>query len=149
MTVGEASVVTPELAISYVDQDRNPKELDMLFSGEHVDLYGGFETDGKDTPRDVAKFKEIMYKWQTGLMKHGGWNSLFCENHDHPRSIIRYGDERPEFRGLSSRALAMLLFSLCGTPYIYQGQELGMINVPEDWPIENYADLVSQRHYAE
>jgi alpha-glucosidase len=114
---------------------------------QHLDLYGPFDT-GDPPERRLSEIKAVISTWQTHMIQHGGWNSITGESHDQPRSLIRFGSEEPEYRVQSAKALAVLWLSLSGTPYIYQGQELGMINVPWDWPIEEYKDLVSQRHYA-
>lgn len=83
------------------------------------------------------------------MQDSGGHNSIYLENHDNPRSVTRFCDEREEYRVKGARCLAMVMCTLGGTMYVYQGQELGMINLPEGTPIEEYKDLVSQVHYKE
>lgn len=89
-----------------------------------------------------------MNKWQIAMQAGDGHNSLYLENHDQPRSISRYGNDAPEFRDISTRMLAVFHISLAGTPYIYQGQELGMKN-RSAWPLEDQRDLESINHYNE
>lgn len=136
MTVGETCDVTPEDGVMFTGQDRN--ELNMIFQFEHVSMGQGRE--GKWTPQSwkLTELKRIMDKWQTKL--HGkGWNSLYFNNHDQPRQVSKFGNDST-YRKESAKMLATYLHTLEGTPYIYQGEEIGMTNVYfED--LSHYKDL--------
>jgi len=126
MTVGEAYGVTLEEAKKYSGTNEN--ELNMVFHFEHVSVNGEFGkwTDSKPDPLSV---KRILFKWQTELGEDA-WNSLFWDNHDQPRAVSRFGNDDVAYRKLSAKMLATCLFLMKGTPFIYQGQELGMTNFP-------------------
>jgi glycosidase len=96
---------------------------------------------------ELAELKDIVLKWQQFMHDNRGWNALYLENHDQGRSVSRFGSDEPEFRELSAKMLATLLGSQSGTLFIYQGQELGMPNVPQDWPLENYRDIETLNHW--
>lgn len=81
------------------------------------------------------------------MYAHSGWNALYLENHDQPRSISRFGNSDPKYSALSSKMLATFVGCLAGTPFIYQGQEIGMVNVPKEWPIDEYKDLNTLNHW--
>lgn len=141
MTVGETPLVTPEIAMEYVGEDR--RELNMVFSFEHMDLDRDF-VNLKKKPLDVKKLKQILTKWQKGL-ENGGWNSLYWSNHDQPRVVSRFGDDKTYWEK-SAKMLATCLHFLKGTPYIYQGEEIGMTNVR--FPsIEDYRDIAALNIY--
>ena len=127
MTVGECAGVTIEEAEKYASADG--KELSMVFQFELVDLASG--TYGKWTDKRVPlkDFKRVMTAWQTEL-EGKAWNSLFLGIHDQPRCLSRFGDDSPEYRVVSAKMLATCLHMMQGTPYVYQGDELGMKNVP-------------------
>jgi oligo-1,6-glucosidase len=134
MTVGETPGVDCETAKLYVNEHR--KELNMLFQFELMDIDSGNEKwDLK--PWKLTTFKSIMYKWYEAL-KEQGWNSLFLNNHDQPRMVSRFGNDK-EYRVQSAEMLATLLHTWQGTPYIYQGEEIGMTNVEFD--ISEYKDI--------
>ena len=134
MTVGEAPGVTPEIGDLYVGEDRH--ELNMLFQFEHVDV--GTGTSKWDVrPWKLTQFKKIMSKWQEEL-NGKGWNSLYLNNHDQPRPVSRFGNDK-KYRVESAKMLGTMLHMMQGTPYIYQGEELGMTNVK--FSIEEYRDL--------
>ena len=125
ITVGEAWGATPELAKLYSNPDGS--EFSMVFQFEHIVLdqqEGEEKWDLKPLP--FLRFKETMNRWQTGLAGCG-WNSLFWNNHDLPRIVSRWGNDK-EYRVESAKMLAILLHGMQGTPYIYQGEELGMTN---------------------
>jgi len=142
MTVGETSGITVEEAQRYAGEDT--QELNMVFQFEHVDLKGKYGSwRCQKTP--MPFLREIFSKWQTGL--HGkAWNSLFLGNHDQPRSISQFGDERPAFWRSSATLLATWLHMMEGTPYIYQGEELGMTNCPFE-SLEEFRDIDSLNGY--
>ena len=144
MTVGETSGVTTELAKQYAGE--NAGELNMVFQFEHV------EGDGKygkwtDQKQQLTTLKEIMSRWQTELYGQA-WNSLFWDNHDQPRAVSRFGDDSPKYRERSAKMLATCLHMMQGTPYIYQGEELGMTNYPFESP-EDFRDIESIHAYEE
>lgn len=144
ITVGEAWGATPELARLYSNPDGS--EFSMVFQFEHIGL--DQEEDGEKwdlAPLPFKKLKSVMKKWQTEL--HGcGWNSLFWDNHDLPRIVSRWGNDG-EYRVESAKMLAALLHGMQGTPYIYQGEELGMTNVR--YEIEEYRDIETLNMYRE
>ena len=139
MTVGECAGVTIEEAEKYASADG--KELSMVFQFELVDLASG--TYGKWTDKRVPlkDFKRVMTAWQTEL-EGKAWNSLFLGNHDQPRCLSRFGDDSPEYRVVSAKMLATCLHMMQGTPYVYQGEEIGMTNV-SGLRIEDYQDIES------
>ncbi len=145
LTVGEAWSATPEIAKLYSDPARD--ELSMVFQFEHITI-GFHPQHGKwePLPFDLIKLKKVFTKWQTEL-DDSGWNSLFWNNHDLPRAVSKYGDTG-EFRVESAKMLATTLHFLKGTPYIYQGEEIGMTNVRFD-SIDDYQDIESLNLYYE
>ncbi|HEL2398979.1 TPA: alpha-glucosidase [Streptococcus suis] len=146
VTVGETWSANPENAQLYSHPDR--KEFSMIFQFEHVGLD---QQEGKEkwdlAPLDPTRLHKVLSKWQTELVGKG-WNSLFWNNHDLPRAISRFGDDRPAFRELSGKMLAIYLHFMSGTPYIYQGEEIGMINTPIT-DISQADDIETRRMYAE
>lgn len=145
MTVGECWGATPEIARLYTAPER--KELSMIFQFEQIQLdkkKGGQRWDLKEL--DLRDLKAVFSKWQYEL-EECGWNSLFWSNHDLPRIVSRWGNDR-EYRELSAKMLATLLHGMKGTPYIYQGEELGMTNAPFT-SIEDFPDIESQNIYKE
>lgn len=144
MTVGETAGVTTEQAKLYAGDDAG--ELNMVFQFEHVESdkkYGKW-TDEK-IPLTILK--KTMSHWQTELYKKA-WNSLFWDNHDQPRAVSRFGDDRPKYREVSAKMLATCLHMMQGTPYIYQGEELGMTNYPFESPAD-FRDIESIHAYEE
>lgn len=144
LTVGEMPGVTVEQARLFTDPRR--AELDMVFQFEHVGLDHG---SGKFDPRPLrlTDLKASLGRWQTGL-SDVGWNSLYWNNHDQPRVVSRFGDDGPRHRIRSAKMLATVLHLHRGTPYIYQGEELGMANAPLR-AIEDFRDIESLNHYAQ
>ncbi|MFE4468921.1 alpha-glucosidase [Leifsonia sp. NPDC056824] len=143
LTVGEMPGVTVEHARLFTDPAR--REVDMVFQFEHVGLDhgpGGKFDPGAATPRDL---KASLGRWQEGLAETG-WNSLYWNNHDQPRVVSRFGDDAGAWRE-SATALATVLHLMRGTPYIYQGEELGMTNMPFA-DIAEFRDIESLNHYA-
>jgi oligo-1,6-glucosidase len=144
MTVGEMPGVKPEMAREYTGESRN--ELNMVFQFEHVSLDNGPGGKWDLKPLDLLDLKKSLTKWQTGL-EETGWNSLYFNNHDQPRSVSRFGNDR-EYRKESAKMLATLLHMLKGTPYIYQGEEIGMTNVK--FPgIDDYRDIETLNYFRE
>ena len=144
ITVGETPGVTTELAKQYAGEDTH--ELNMVFQFEHV---GSESKYGKwtDQRMPLTKLKKIMSKWQTELYGQA-WNSLYWDNHDQPRAVSRFGDDRPEYREVSAKMLATCLHMMQGSPYIYQGEELGMTNYPFRTK-EDFRDIESINGYKE
>lgn len=140
ITVGECSGVTLEEAKKYARSDE--KELNMVFQFEHMDVDSD-EKAGKWTTRkmDLRDLKKILTRWQKGLQDIA-WNSLYWENHDTPRSVSRFGNDSDEYREISAKMLATCIHMMQGTPYVYQGEELGMTNCPFN-TLDNFRDLES------
>ena len=145
LTVGETWGATPEIAKLYSNPEE--KELSMVFQFEHIGLD---EQPGKEKwdlkPLELRELKRVFSKWQTAL-EGKGWNSLFWNNHDLPRIVSRWGNDK-EYRVESAKMLGTLLHGLKGTPYIYQGEELGMTNVHFD-SIDEYDDIETRNMYKE
>lgn len=145
LTVGETWSVTPETARLYSAPER--EELSMVFQFEHITLT--FDpVHGKWKPRDVdlVALKQVFASWQTELAGNG-WNSLFWNNHDLPRAVSKYGDDGA-YREESAKALATVLHGMQGTPYVYQGEEIGMTNVAFE-SIDDYQDIETRNLYSE
>ena len=123
------------------------KELNMVFQFEHMDLDGGETFKWNDKKIDLRELKRVMTKWQNGL-EGSAWNSLYWCNHDQPRMLSRLGDDSPAFREVSAKMLATCLHMMQGTPYVYQGEELGMTNVPFG-DIGDFRDIESINAYHE
>ena len=145
MTVGETSGVTIEEAQKYAGEAG--KELNMVFQFEHVDNGSGDYGKWTTEKYDFKEFKRIMIKWQEELQGKA-WNSLFLGNHDQPRSVSRFGNVNPAYRETSAKMLATCLHMMQGTPYVYQGEELGMTNVYFD-KLEDYRDIESINFFTE
>ncbi|KTR60906.1 oligo-1,6-glucosidase [Exiguobacterium indicum] len=138
MTVGEANGVTPEEADLWVGEENG--KMNMVFQFEHMDLWRADAEKGVD----VVKLKQVLTKWQKGL-EATGWNALYLENHDKVRSVSLWGDEEQYWKE-SAKSLAMMYFFMQGTPFIYQGQEIGMTNV--QFPdISDYDDVATKNMY--
>ena len=145
LTVGECSGVTVEEAKKYASLDG--KELNMVFQFEHMDLDGGESFKWNDKKIDLVELKKVLTKWQVSLMGKA-WNSLYWCNHDQPRMLSRLGDDSDACRELSAKMLATCLHMMQGTPYVYQGEELGMTNVPFE-SLEDFRDIESINAYHE
>ncbi|WP_426980483.1 alpha,alpha-phosphotrehalase [Bacillus pseudomycoides] len=143
ITVGEMSSTTIDNCIKYSNPERS--ELSMTFSFHHlkVDYPNGDKWTKADF--DFVKLKELMSKWQTEMQEGGGWNALFWCNHDQPRIVSRFGDDK-RYRNESAKMLGTALHMLQGTPYIYQGEEIGMTN-PDFDDISKYRDVESLNIY--
>mgnify|MGYP000958693267 FL=1 len=156
VTVGEMPGVTLAEARRYTDPAR--AELDMVFQFEHVGLAEG--PGGKFDPRPVDRvvLKRNLADWQAALAPatdesgritgERGWNSAYWDNHDQPRAVSRYGDDDPAWRAISAKTLASILHLHRGTPYVYQGEEIGQTNTVFTG-IDSYRDLESINHYRE
>ena len=143
MTVGEAPMMTPDLALKFIDERDSKKQvLKMMFNFQHMEadcIITSFIT----TKFSLKKLKSAMSNWQTKLYGKG-WNALYLENHDQPRIISRYGNEK--YRVESGKMLATMYICQSGTPFIYQGQEIGMTNIrlPE---LDMYVDVATYDTY--
>ena len=145
MTVGETAGVTIEEAQKYAGDDRN--ELNMVFQFEHVESGCGDYGKWTTAKYDFKEFKNIMIKWQEELQGKA-WNSLFLGNHDQPRSVSRFGNDNPVYRETSAKMLATCIHMMQGTPYVYQGEEIGMTNIYFD-KLEDYRDIESINYFKE
>ena len=145
MTVGETAGVTIEEAQKYAGDDRN--ELNMVFQFEHVESGCGDYGKWTTAKYDFKEFKNIMIKWQEELQGKA-WNSLFLGNHDQPRSVSRFGNDNPVYRETSAKMLATCIHMMQGTPYVYQGEELGMTNIYFN-KLEDYRDIESINYFKE
>lgn len=145
MTVGEMSSTTIENGIAYSNPAKH--ELSMVFSFHHlkVDYLDGEKWS--KTPFDFIKLKELLNDWQEGMSRGNGWNALFWNNHDQPRVISRFGDPVNHFEA-SAKLFAQSIHLLRGTPYIYQGEEIGMTD-PEFQEITDYVDIETHNAYKE
>lgn len=144
MSVGETPAVTIDEAECFAGEDT--KELNMIFQFELMDVDGGESGKWNDTRYELKDVKQVLSKWQKGLYQKA-WNSLFWNNHDQPRVVSRFGDvSTPIYWEKSAKMLATALYMLQGTPYIYQGEEIGMTNVmfPD---IKDYRDIESIQAY--
>lgn len=138
MTVGEANGVTPEDAHLWVSEEEG--KFNMVFQFEHLDLWN----NNMDKQLDLIQFKKVLSKWQNNL-HNIGWNALFIENHDIPRIVSMLGNDE-KYWYESSTCLGLMYFMQEGTPFIYQGQEIGMTNV-EFENIEDYDDVKTKNNY--
>lgn len=145
MTVGEMSSTTIDHCIKYSNPERN--ELSSVFNFHHLKVdYPNGEKWAKGS-MDFQQLKKILMDWQLGIYEGGGWNAIFWCNHDQPRVVSRFGDDSTEsLRQASSKTLAIALHMLQGTPYIYQGEEIGMTN-PHFNSIDAYRDVESLNAY--
>lgn len=138
MTVGEAPHTSADQAKDYTGADRG--ELNMVFHFDHMHL--DYDENGKYAKNRVklTNLKKVFTEWDEKMRACGGWNSLYWSNHDQARAVTRFGDESPEYRVISAKMLGTALHMLQGTPYIYEGEEIGMTNAFFD-KIEDYRDV--------
>lgn len=140
-TVGEAPMMTPEKALKYIDESH--KELDLMFHFQHMEA-DCFIMDFFQTKFNLKKMKRAFSSWQEKI-NGKAWNTLYIENHDHPRIISRYGSEK--YRTESGKMLANMYMLQQGTPFIYQGQEIGMVNTRLE-SLDEYVDCFVKNNYA-
>lgn len=143
MTVGESVLIDVETAKKYVDE--KSEELDMVFEFEHMDIDGWMGVKWFLRKFNLLRFKSIISKWQTA-MNEVGWNSLYIENHDQPRACGRFGTDAEKYHDQSSKMLATMMYFQKGTPYIYQGQEIGMTNT-DFTKLDQYEDVETHNFY--
>lgn len=145
ITVGEMPFIKDESSILKV-VGANEEELRMIFIFDMVDIDDAtYRMTLK--PWGPPDIKRIVNKWQTYMIQNSGWNSLFIENHDNPRSVSRYTDDSDEWREIGAKLLTLMQSTLCGTLYVYQGEEIGMRNIPNEWGIEEYKDVETLNYY--
>ncbi|OLQ74200.1 glucohydrolase [Photobacterium proteolyticum] len=144
LTVGETWDATPEIAKLYSNPARN--EFSMVFQFEHISLTWKYGDKWNPIDLDLPQFKRALTKWQVELAEEG-WNSLFWNNHDLPRVVSKYGDVG-RYRVESAKMLATTMHMMKGTPYVYQGEEIGMTNVAFD-SIDDYRDIETLNFYKE
>ena len=145
LTVGEMPAVTTDQARLYTDPAR--RELDMVFQFEHMAIDQGPGGKFDYVGLDLVALKGSLHRWQVALADVG-WNSLYWNNHDQPRVVSRFGDDDPRYWAASAKALATVLHGMRGTPFVYQGEELGMTNVAFHG-IEDHQDVESVNYYDE
>ena len=144
VTVGEGPGVNLETGLNYVDEKE--KELNMVFHFDHLQIDFGPEGKFDPQPIDFVKFKKVFSDWDS-LLRNKGWNSIFLGNHDFSRIVSRFGNDK-KYRKESAKLLATLLMTLRGTPYVYQGDEIGMTNVK--YPsIDHYDDVETRNAWKE
>jgi oligo-1,6-glucosidase len=143
ITIGEMPGVTIAHARLYTDPARS--ELNMVFQFEHVSVDQGPRGKFDYIGLDLVMLKRSLHRWQTALAETG-WNSLYWNNHDQPRVVSRFGDDHPDYRATSAKALATVLHGMRGTPFVYQGEELGMTNYPFRVP-QDHKDLEAINYY--
>lgn len=146
VTIGELPhTPDPHHVLRYVGSE--DKQLNMVFQFDIVDLGIGKTNKYDYEGFKLSEFKEVISKWQTFIKDSDGWTTVFCENHDQGRCVSRFASDAPEWRERSAKMLALAMCAMTGTLFIYQGQEIGMVNVPKDWPIEDYRDIESVNYY--
>ncbi|KAJ9473875.1 Oligo-1,6-glucosidase IMA5 [Pseudozyma hubeiensis] len=146
MTVGELpSTPNIEDVLRYISAERN--ELSQVFQFD-ISILGREENDFYAThPFTLQELKEVVERWQRYTEGTDAWPTVFLENHDLPRAINKYASDKPEFITASGKMLALMESGLTGTLYIYQGQEIGMTNVPKSWGHEEYKDVIAVNYY--
>lgn len=139
ITVGEMPGVSDENEILRT-VGAESKELRMIFIFDVVDI-DRYDVRMTLKPWTVKQMKGIISRWQNVMIEKDGWNSVFIENHDNPRSISRYADDSDQYRETSTRLLALMQTTLGGTLFVYQGEEIGMRNCPKDWDVSEFKDI--------
>lgn len=151
VTVGELALTPdPQGVLQYVSAAR--RELDMVFQFDITHLGQG--PAGSDTKYDVTtwtlpELKRIVEKWQCFIEGTDAWTTVFCENHDNGRSVSRFANDEPEWRERSAKMLCVLFAAQTGTLFLYQGQELGVVNAPREWGLDEYKDVESSSYWKE
>ena len=145
ITVGEMSSTTIESSIGYTHPDND--ELTMVFSFHHLKVDYLNKEKWSKAPFDFLELKEIMHDWQIGLGENGGWNALFWNNHDQPRTLSRFGDDE-NYGEKTATGQAHVLHFMQGTPFVYMGEEIGMTD-PHFTELDQYRDIESHNAYKE
>jgi oligo-1,6-glucosidase len=144
--VGELGSTDAEEIMNYISADR--RELDMIFDFGILEVGGRFEVEPHETwKHKLPEFKEGILKVQNFLKRSDAWATVFAENHDQGRSLSRYATDEPKSREKAAKMMAILLGTLSGTLFLYQGQEIGMVNVPKDWGPEYLRDIAAVNYY--
>ncbi|KAK6715560.1 hypothetical protein SNK04_006507 [Fusarium graminearum] len=147
-SVGEMPAVQdPEEIIKSVGENRG--ELNMIFNFEIVDMDHGDQGKFSAKKWEMKELKTIVNKWQTFMYNNKGWNALYLENHDQSRSISRWVSDKPVYREMSAKMLSTFLCFQSGTVFVYQGEELGMANMPPDWEMTEHRDVETLNHWEE
>ena len=146
ITVGELPC-TPDPAhvLRYVSE--SDRQLNMIFQFDIVDLGQGKVHKFDHDPHKLSEFKAVVTKWQKFIEGTDGWTTAFCENHDQGRSVSRFASDHPEHRVTAAKMLATMMATMTGSLFLYQGQEIGMINAPDHWDIEHYKDVDSLNYH--
>ncbi|EHY53295.1 Alpha-glucosidase [Exophiala dermatitidis] len=150
VTVGElAETPDPKAVLEFVDVAAG--ELNMVFQADIMRLGMGDGFGGKYDIKSwtLPELKTLVERWQQFIEGTRGWTTVFCENHDSGRAVSRFGNDVPEYRTASARLIALWQATLTGTLFLYQGQEIGMTNIPRTWPIDEYKDVESNNFYRE
>ncbi|KAM0327501.1 hypothetical protein ACHAQA_005789 [Verticillium albo-atrum] len=146
MTVGELGFTKDEASVaSYVAKERH--ELNMLFTGDIVDMDFGLGHKYERNDFRLSRLKAITNRWQSAMPKFDGWNSVYMDNHDSGRSLSRYATDLPLYRNEAAKMLAVYLATVSGTLFLLQGQEIGMANAPESWTIDDFIDVEGRNYY--
>ena len=145
ITVGEMSSTSIESSIGYTHPDND--ELTMVFSFHHLKVDYPNKEKWTKAPFDFLELKQIMHDWQIGLGENGGWNALFWNNHDQPRTLTRFGNDE-EYREKAATAQGHVLHFMQGTPFVYMGEEIGMTD-PHFTELDQYRDIESHNAYKE
>ncbi|GAB1198142.1 glycoside hydrolase superfamily [Aspergillus pseudonomiae] len=150
VTIGElANTPDPEHVLKYVGA--SAKQLSMVFHLDigHIGMGKSLEDKYIFNPWKLTEMKSIVTKWQSFIEGTDGWTTAFCENHDNGRSVSRFASDAPEHRERSAKMLALMMMAMTGTLFLYQGQEIGMINAPRDWSVDEYKDIEGRGYYEE
>lgn len=144
VTVGETPHTSVDEAVKYTDANRH--ELNMVFHFDHMHL--DYDENGKFSTKrfKLSELKEVFTKWQNGMAEHNGWNSLYWSNHDQARPVTRFGADDTKWREQSAKMLGTILHMQQGTPFIFQGEELGMTNAKFN-SIDDYSDIETKNIY--
>ncbi|RDW68485.1 putative alpha-glucosidase [Coleophoma crateriformis] len=146
VTVGELPhTPSTDHVLRYVGS--RDKQLSMVFQFDIVDLGMGKTYKYEAEPWKLSTMKQVISKWQSFIGGTDGWTTAFCENHDQGRSVSRYTNDSPEWREQSAKMLALMMCAMTGTLFVYQGQEIGMVNSPKSWPISEYKDIEALGYY--
>lgn len=146
--VGELGGTDVEEILNYISSNR--RELDMIFDFDILEVGGKFEVEAHERwKHKLPEFKEAILKVQNFLRREDAWATVFAENHDQGRSLSRFATDEPKYREKAAKMMAILLGTLSGTLFLYQGQEIGMVNVPKDWGPEYMQDIVAVNYYKE
>jgi glycosidase len=147
VTVGEMPLVDDDdEIIRFVKEDGGPLNMIFVFDFVYIDQIPG-ESKWTLHPWDARDIKRITNRFQRLMIERHGWNAIYYENHDNPRAVSHYADDSDEFREFGAKLICMNQITLSGTLYVYQGQELGMRNIPESWGAEEYKGFESLSYW--